>query len=91
MHAHRHDPLFGHSGHGHGHDHAHARELPEFAAVTDPVCGMQVDRAKALRLEHAGRTYFFCSEHCRGRFEADPEALITGGARARTPAHAHSQ
>ena len=37
--------------------------------VTDPVCGMKVDRAKALRLEHAGQIYHFCSEHCRSRFE----------------------
>ena len=39
--------------------------------ATDPVCGMKVDRSKAVRLEHAGRTYFFCSEHCRSQFEAD--------------------
>jgi uncharacterized protein len=42
--------------------------------ATDPVCGMNVDRSKALRLEHAGRTYFFCSEYCRSQFEADPVA-----------------
>ena len=41
--------------------------------ATDPVCGMKVDRAKALRALHAGRTYFFCSEHCRAQFEADPD------------------
>ena len=38
--------------------------------ATDPVCGMKVDRAKATRLEVGGETYFFCSEHCRARFEA---------------------
>ncbi len=32
--------------------------------ATDPVCGMKVDRHKALRLERGGRTHFFCSEHC---------------------------
>jgi uncharacterized membrane protein YraQ (UPF0718 family)/YHS domain-containing protein len=37
--------------------------------VTDPVCGMKVDREKALRLERDGRTHYFCSEHCRSRFE----------------------
>ncbi|MFN8163614.1 MAG: permease [Solirubrobacterales bacterium] len=37
--------------------------------VTDPVCGMTVDRAKALRLEHDGETHYFCSEHCRHEFE----------------------
>ncbi len=41
--------------------------------ATDPVCGMKVDRSKALRAVHAGRTYFFCSEDCRDQFEADPD------------------
>jgi uncharacterized protein len=41
--------------------------------ATDPVCGMKVDRSKALRLEHDGTTYYFCSEHCRQRFQADAQ------------------
>jgi uncharacterized protein len=40
--------------------------------VTDPVCGMKVDRARAVRKEVAGETYYFCSEHCLHAFEADP-------------------
>jgi uncharacterized membrane protein YraQ (UPF0718 family) len=36
--------------------------------ATDPVCGMKVDRAKALTAEAGGRTRYFCSEHCRERF-----------------------
>jgi uncharacterized membrane protein YraQ (UPF0718 family) len=36
----------------------------------DPVCGMSVDRSGAHRLEHDGRTHFFCSEHCRATFAA---------------------
>jgi uncharacterized membrane protein YraQ (UPF0718 family)/YHS domain-containing protein len=39
----------------------------------DPVCGMRVDRARAVRLEEGPRTHYFCSEHCRARFEADAE------------------
>ena len=39
--------------------------------ATDPVCGMTVDRAKALQLEHAGHTRYFCSEHCRSQFERE--------------------
>ncbi|HET7171295.1 MAG TPA: permease [Gaiellales bacterium] len=39
--------------------------------ATDPVCGMTVDRAKALKLEHDGRTSYFCSEHCLRRFQAE--------------------
>jgi uncharacterized membrane protein YraQ (UPF0718 family)/YHS domain-containing protein len=38
--------------------------------ATDPMCGMTVDRAKALRLEHDGVTYYFCGPGCRDRFEA---------------------
>jgi uncharacterized protein len=33
--------------------------------ATDPVCGMMVDRATAVRLEAGARTLYFCSEHCR--------------------------
>jgi uncharacterized membrane protein YraQ (UPF0718 family)/YHS domain-containing protein len=36
----------------------------------DPVCGMTVDRRTAYRSEHAGRTVFFCSAHCRAKFLA---------------------
>jgi hypothetical protein len=36
----------------------------------DPVCGMQVDRARAVRLEHGGRAHYFCSEHCARAFAA---------------------
>jgi hypothetical protein len=39
--------------------------------ATDPVCGMQVDRAKAVKLEHAGqdgRVDYFCSERCARTF-----------------------
>jgi uncharacterized protein len=32
--------------------------------ATDPVCGMKVDRSKAIRREIGGNTLYFCSEHC---------------------------
>ncbi len=41
--------------------------------ATDPVCGMKVDRAKAVTTEHAGKTYYFCSPHCLHSFQADPD------------------
>jgi len=31
----------------------------------DPICGMTVDEATALRAERDGETFYFCSEHCR--------------------------
>ena len=50
--------------------------------ATDPVCGMKVDRAKALRKEVDGQTYYFCGEHCLHAFEADPDRYGTGQDRA---------
>jgi uncharacterized membrane protein YraQ (UPF0718 family)/YHS domain-containing protein len=44
--------------------------------ATDPVCGMKVDRANALRGQHAGDTFYFCSAHCRDQFEAEPERYV---------------
>jgi len=41
----------------------------------DPVCGMKVDRAKAVRKDFGGETFYFCSEHCLHAFEADPARL----------------
>ncbi len=39
--------------------------------VTDPVCGMKVDRGKAVRKDFGGETYYFCSEHCLHAFELE--------------------
>jgi Cu+-exporting ATPase len=41
--------------------------------VKDPVCGMQVKVETAKwTSEHAGERWYFCSEGCRKKFEADP-------------------
>jgi uncharacterized membrane protein YraQ (UPF0718 family)/YHS domain-containing protein len=47
--------------------------------VTDPVCGMKVDRAKAVTKTVAGETFHFCSEHCLHAFEADPSSYGESG------------
>ena len=40
---------------------------------TDPVCGMPVNRNWAAgRAEHGNKTYYFCIDDCRRRFEAAP-------------------
>src|ERR1043166_2973311 len=43
----------------------------------DPICGMMVDEATALRAERDGRTFYFCSEHCRTKFlnQSDAKGL----------------
>lgn len=38
------------------------------SATKDPICGMTVDEATALHAERDGKTFYFCSEHCRGKF-----------------------
>lgn len=42
----------------------------------DVVCGMQVDEKKALKVEHMGKTFYFCGEMCKKKFEADPHKFM---------------
>ena len=49
------------------------------AAVTDPVCGMQLDPSQAeAQTVHEGVAYYFCSQECRETFEDDPEEFVVG-------------
>jgi len=44
-------------------------------AAVDPVCGMQIHAGPDTpHVEHGGHTVYFCSEHCRDRFVANPGA-----------------
>lgn len=38
----------------------------------DPVCGMAVDIARAKKLTHNGRDYYFCSDSCQKKFQSQP-------------------
>jgi YHS domain-containing protein len=60
--------------------------------VTDQVCGMKVDKAKAIQMGFAGQTYYFCSEHCLHAFELDPQAHMgePSGADHQDVAHPHA-
>jgi YHS domain-containing protein len=42
--------------------------------ATDPVCGMKVDRHKAVTREFAGKVFCFCSSDCLHTFENDPDS-----------------
>jgi uncharacterized protein len=44
--------------------------------ANDPVCGMRVDRRKALRMEFGGETFYFCSQHCLHAFELNPHDYL---------------
>jgi membrane fusion protein, copper/silver efflux system len=45
-------------------------------AEVDPICGMDVDPAKAKAANrtsvYQGKTYFFCSDHCKKTFDTEP-------------------
>ena len=66
----RHAPSHAHAGaHGGG----GASPLSTGGDV-DPVCGMTVDRSSAVAATFQGKTYYFCSDSCRRKFEASPAA-----------------
>jgi Cu+-exporting ATPase len=41
----------------------------------DPICGMTVAESSPLQAERDGQTYYFCSEHCRTKFNHQTEAM----------------
>jgi Cu+-exporting ATPase len=51
--------------------------LPAAPREKDPVCGMVVDPEKAAgKVEHDGKTYYFCSTRCAERFRNGPEEFL---------------
>ena len=41
--------------------------------VKDPVCGMLIEPESAFATrEHAGQVFYFCSQECVDKFDADP-------------------
>ncbi|MDG4882535.1 heavy metal translocating P-type ATPase [Mesorhizobium sp. WSM4884] len=73
-----------HSDHHHHHAHGasccSAKDTAPAAeaVIRDPVCGMTVDPAAGKpAAEHGGRTFHFCSERCRTKFEAEPDKYLT--------------
>jgi len=67
---------------------AQAKPEPKKAsAAKDPVCGMDVDPASSPKSEYKGKTYHFCSDHCKREFDKDPARYAgkkPGGAGAST-------
>jgi P-type Cu+ transporter len=55
-------------------------------AEVDPVCGMKVLPQKAAAsIKHAGRTWYFCSQGCKAKFEANPGKYDGSALRVSTP------
>ena len=57
--------------------------------ATDPVCGMSVDRAKAVAGEWSGQTYYFCSRGCKAEFMVDATTFVGDHAPTAEPAVKH--
>jgi P-type Cu+ transporter len=58
-----------HTHHGHHHG-STTRSTQQMAK--DPICGMVVEKAIALKTERGGRSYYFCSQSCLNTF-TNPE------------------
>jgi uncharacterized protein len=59
--------------------------------ATDPVCGMKVDRDKAVTKQFGGEIQYFCSTHCLHAFAAHPENYVNGHAPAEPGPAAHAR
>ena len=57
--------------------------------ATDPVCGMKVDRAKAIRRDFDGETVYFCGEHCAATY-ASSHGETAGHEHSPAPARHHA-
>jgi YHS domain-containing protein len=70
----------GHGGHAMHQGHAGHHAAPAAAGqaqVTDPVCGMTVDpKTAAAKSVYAGKTYYFCSQDDKEKFDKDPEKYL---------------
>jgi Cu+-exporting ATPase len=78
-------------GHSHsaGHDHSgHAQYDEDGGAIAvDLVCGMKVDPATARhKRDYGGQTYYFCSDRCGSKFEAEPAKYLHGEMQQAHPA-----
>jgi YHS domain-containing protein len=91
---------FGCGGHmmGHAQSHAHVgapgggADGPPVAPNedVDSVCGMVVSASSAITATFEGKTYHFCSDSCRKRFEASPATYTAKVAAApRDAEHRH--
>jgi len=76
QHPHQHHDHASHSHDGHKHPGPEAGDT-----ATDPVCGMSVTiRPEARTHSFGGKTFYFCSEGCWTKFDADPWFYASGNA-----------
>lgn len=57
----------------------HSDLSPDTSLVRDPVCGMQIAPASAAAIRvYLNQYFYFCSEHCAKRFDADAQQFLDG-------------
>jgi Cu+-exporting ATPase len=55
-------------------DHDHQAHAEVDGTAVDPVCGMKVKKEDAKFTHvHNDKTYYFCNEECKDKFEKNPE------------------
>src|SRR5437867_4034983 len=72
----------------HSHDHGSVRSdaPPSQGFALDPVCGMPLDASAAkYKHSHAGRRWYFCSQHCLDKFAAEPERYAKAAGKPASP------
>lgn len=42
------------------------------SATKDPICRRTADKATARQAQRDGKTFYFCSDHCRQKFLSTP-------------------
>jgi YHS domain-containing protein/positive regulator of sigma E activity len=56
---------------------------PATVGTVDPVCGMQVDPARAAgKIDYEGKTYFFCNASCLEAFIREPSRYLVAESKA---------
>lgn len=72
-HAGMHEKMHGSGMTGAG---AAASETKAAEKAVDPVCGMEVDPAKSPSVTYKGKTYYFCSDGDKAKFEKSPDEYL---------------
>lgn len=54
----------------------HTSIAAEKSAIIDRVCGMEVSKDKAIKLEHEGKEYYFCNKKCIEAFKKEPKKYL---------------
>ena len=51
-------------------------ERKENTMEKDLVCGMSVDTDDSEKSEYQGKSYYFCSEDCKNKFDRQPTQFV---------------